>query len=128
MPKKDMNYGELAFLAGVILAFVVGVLSSFLPEDLVPLLIGVLAVLGLVVGLVNVREKEVNSFLIAAIAFLTAAAAWTYVVDLLNLLPGGVGETLALAIAGFVAALAAFISPAAFIVALEAIYKLSNKE
>jgi len=120
-----MKYGEIAFLAGVVLALVVGVLSGFIPQK--TLLLGILGLLGLVVGLVNIREKEVTSFLVAAIAFLVAGNGLAQVLQLLTSV-GEVGATLSVAIQGVVSAIAVFVSPAAFIVALKAIYDLTQKE
>lgn len=121
------NYGEWAFLAGVALAVIVGLFSSFLGSSL-PMVMAVLAVLGLVVGFLNVQEKEMNSFLIATIALLLVATSWQPIVDLLAVLTGsgGVGATLGTWITSFMSAVVAFVSPAAFIVALKAVYNLTQ--
>lgn len=123
--KGSMHYGEYAFLAGVILALLLGVLSSTIPVELTPIVIGVLAILGIVVGLVNVSGKESSTFLIATVALLMAATAWTPLLAILSVL-GDVGTTFALWLAGFLTHLVAFISPAAFIVALKTIYGIAK--
>lgn len=132
---KNVNYGEYAFLAGILIAFIVGVLANFVPAVLMPILVAVLFLLGIVVGLVNIQEKETNSFLIATIALLVAASSWntllTSTVTLLATslgLSGEAGLGVAAMIVGFTSAIIAFVSPAAFIVALKLVYKLAQPE
>ncbi len=128
MAGKQMNYGQIAFLGGLAIAIIVGVLSSFVPAGLMPLLMAVLFVLGLAVGLLNISDKEVNSFLLATVALLLAATSWNVsLVQALGLL-GDLGATLATMVAGFTSALIAFISPAAFIVAILAVYKMAQPD
>ncbi len=126
MAKKNMkHYGEYAFLAGVVLALLLGILSSTMPAGSAPVVIMVLAVLGIIVGLVNITAKETHTFLVATIALLLAATAWTPLITVLAIF-GDMGTTVALWIGGFVTHLVAFISPAAFIVALKTIYLLAK--
>jgi hypothetical protein len=127
MASKTVNYGDYAFLAGVLLAFVIGVMSSLVPAGIIPLLIALLFILGVVVG-VGIQEKEVNSFLIVTIALLLATTSWNMLLAATLSLFGTMGNTLATLIAGFTGTLVAFISPAAFIVALKAVYKLAKPD
>lgn len=128
MANKQMNYGQIAFLGGLAIAIIVGVLSSFVPAELMPIMMAVLFVLGLAVGLLNISDKEVNAFLLATIALLLAATSWNVsLVQSLGLL-GELGITLASMVAGFTSALIAFISPAAFVVAILAIYKIAQPD
>ncbi len=125
---KKINYGEYAFLGGIVLAFIVGVLAGFLPVEIVPFVMALLFVLGIVVGLVNISEKEVNSFLIAAIALLLAVASWNTMLGATLSLLGDLGVVLSKWIVGFTSALVVFISPAAFIVAIKAVYNLGRSD
>ncbi|MCI0504104.1 hypothetical protein L0Y65_05340 [Candidatus Micrarchaeota archaeon] len=128
MANKQMNYGQIAFLGGLAIAIIVGVLSSFVPANLMPIMMAVLFVLGLAVGLLNISDKEVGSFLLATVALLLAATSWNVsLVQSLGLL-GELGTTLAGMVAGFTSALIAFISPAAFIVAILAVYKIAQPD
>lgn len=128
MANKQMNIGQIAFLGGLAIAVIVGVLTSFVPAGLLPLLMAVLFVLGIVVGFLNVSDKEVNSFLLATVALLLAATSWNVsLVSSLSML-GELGMTLGAMIAGFTSALIAFISPAAFVVAILAVYKLAQPD
>jgi hypothetical protein len=126
MAKKNMkHYGEYAFLAGVVLALLLGIMSSSMPAGTAPVVIMVLAMLGVIVGIVNVTVKEAQTFLVATIALLLAASAWTPLITILSIF-GDMGTTAALWMGGFVTHLVAFISPAAFIVALKTIYILAK--
>ncbi len=97
--------GRYLFLAGIIIAVIVGLAGDFgIPN------IGlILVVLGAVVGFLNVSGAEARTFLIAGIAFLATAGA-------LNGLPH-LGES----IAKISANLSAFASPAVLIVALKSL-------
>lgn len=97
------NIGRLAFILGVIIAIAAG-LGVSAPQ--VPL---ALAVLGLVVGFLNVGGRESNNFLIAGIALSASAGS-------LAVLPE-VGSYVT-AIAGNVAI---FVGPALLVVALKSL-------
>ena len=125
--QSSVRYGEWAFLLGVILALIVGLFSSQLEEAGAALYVtGVLAILGLVVGLLNIKEKEVNSFLIAAIALLLVANSWGPITTMLSEVAGDLGITLTIWFTRFFGALAAFVAPAALILSLKAIYNLAT--
>jgi len=113
MDTKEL--GNYAFMGGVVLAIILGVFGTYVvayTEAITYLLI----VLGLIVGLVNVKQKEAFNFLIASIALLAVGAAG------LDMLPvvGTYVRTILTNIATFVA-------PAAILVALKAIYDLASK-
>jgi hypothetical protein len=61
-----MNVGKWAFLAGLVLAAIVGL---FIQGNLAPWAV---AGLGLVVGFLNVQGREVRTFLIASTALIVA--------------------------------------------------------
>jgi hypothetical protein len=111
------KYGEWAFLAGVLLALVLGLLQGLGVVGDYALLSLLLVVLGLVVGMTTVTAKETDSFLIASVALLSVGAA-----GLSNLGGAAVGAVIANALAN----LRAFVAPAALVVALKAIYKLAS--
>jgi len=123
---KQMRYGEWAFLIGMALAVILGIGSSFLSTSTLPIIWAVLAVLGLIVGVLNITEKEVNAFLIATIALLAVSSSITPIATVLSGVSGM--DLLVKAISGFLSALAVFISPAAFVVALKAIYEMAKSD
>lgn len=122
----EKKYGEWAFLAGIVLALIIGLFASLLDSSVQLILMALLVLLGLVVGFLNIREKEVVTFLVATIALLAVAYSWTPILALLVAYLGTTGTAVINAINGFMGALVAFISPAAFVVALKAIYNLAN--
>lgn len=123
--KDQAKYGQWAFLGGVIIAIIVGLASGFLGGSL-PIVLAVLGVLGLIVGLLNITEKEVTPFLIATIALLAAPSALGPVTALIAANGAGLGSTIVTDLNGFLGAIAVFISPAAFIVALKSIYQMAQ--
>ncbi len=136
LASKPIKYGEWAFLIGVLLALFVGLFSGWLGQEenagLQIYLMGVLVFLGIVVGFMNVPDKEVTGFLIAAITLLLVASSWQPITELLKEAVGTVADpgfisTVADWIGGFLGALTAFVSPAALIVALKQIYDLASK-
>ncbi|MFH1916830.1 MAG: hypothetical protein ABIJ21_06230 [Nanoarchaeota archaeon] len=71
---KGTSTGSWAFLIGVILALIIGIVGHYTQT---PTWLGiVLVLLGLIVGLMNVTAKEAHSFMIAgAILVIVAAQA-----------------------------------------------------
>lgn len=107
---KSKFVGKWAFLVGLVIA----VLASFLTgyETTIAL---VLFVLGLVVGFLNISEKDSNKFLLAAIALLTGGIASMSALSMF----GVVSTYLTAMIGSFVA----FVSAAALVVAIKAIFE-----
>ena len=64
----------------------------------------------------------------ATIALLLAVTAWNTLLAATLGIFGSLGTTLAIWVAGFTSSLVAFVSPAAFIVAMKAVYKLAQPE
>ena len=93
--------GKYGFIAGLIICALAG---FGLEATWVP---WVLAVLGLIVGFLNVAEKEVSTFLLASIALIMSAAAMVSLPFV-----GGVLTTI-------LAYLVVFIAPAVLVVALK---------
>jgi len=106
--------GAWAFIVGLILAIIIALIGignvgvwAFI----------VLLALGLIVGLVNITDKETLSFLVAAIAFLfTFGALSTIAIQLFNWT----------ALANFFQLLNTFVAPAAAVVAIKALFKVSK--
>ncbi|MBI5229079.1 hypothetical protein HY991_03130 [Candidatus Micrarchaeota archaeon] len=103
--------GFWSFLVGLILA----ILAAFVPLD-AAMLVAVLAILGVIVGFVNVTAKETTEFLVATIALMLAAAS-------LQVIPFGAEKIVAI-----LGNIQAFIAPAAVIVALKALYEVASAQ
>jgi ATP synthase protein I len=101
--------GKWAFIVGLVLAVVAGIL--FEAEEWV---FWVLAILGVVVGLLNIAGVNTQGFLLAAIALTLSATA-------LNTIPV-VGETLS----NILEYVAAFVAGAMIVVALKALFETAR--
>lgn len=111
--------GPWAYIIGVVVALLAGFIMP--ANAMVALALGVL---GLIVGLLNIGDKEVQLFLVASIAFIVGASSLGGVLaGLFTAVPlGWLGDALVAALQYMVA----FTAPAAAIVGLLALYKISR--
>ncbi len=106
--------GQWAFIGGIVIALLLALVPQWKGQ-----LTLVLVVLGLVVGLLNITEKETTPYLVAAIALLATGSA----TDSLKVIPPAVlGDYLVSAVQN----IAAFVAPGAIVVAVKAIWALSK--
>jgi hypothetical protein len=110
-----LKIGLWAFVIGMVLAII---LSIFFATNTPQWAVVTLAVLGIVVGLFNVTDKEVQNFLIASLAFLISFQALSTVFTTLTLGWEAVGA--------FFRLVTTFIAPAAAIVAVIALFKMAK--
>jgi len=110
--------GGWAFILGVLVAVVAGLAQygGALTDVYETVALGAIVILGLVVGFLNIGEKEIKDFLIAAIALLLVGSA-----DI------GVLSVVGLVVAKILSWIAAFVAPAALVVSLKAVYNLASK-
>lgn len=112
---SGMSIGSWAFIIGLIIAIIVAIFSA----SNVPIwAVIVLAILGIVVGLLNISEKEVTAFLIATIGFLLSFQSLSNIFVQLKI--GGD------VISAFFSLLSVFIAPAAAVVAIKALFKITH--
>jgi len=131
--EKLYQVGHIAFLTGIIIAIVVGLVAPSLANVLADLNYSnpdrqaalfnesaaiTLILLGLLVGIVNITSKEVTEFLVASIALLVIANSIQFAFAVRY-----VGVTLS-SIIGFVNV---FVAPAALITAIKAVYDLASR-
>ena len=100
--------GRWAFLIGLILSVLAGL------GGVIPGLVTTLFVLGLIVGFLNVTEKEGTAFLVAVIALL--------VIGIAGLQLGGLTQV----VVGILNNLIAFVSAAALIVAIKQVLAIAR--
>jgi len=110
-PKDLIRIGHYSFLAGIVIAIIVGLVPSLRGD----IAIWIMIVLGIIVGLLNISAKEINSFLIASISLIIASSA-----SALSLAVIWIGLT---AILGNVII---FIAPAAIIVSIKSVIALAQ--
>ncbi|VVC03334.1 Uncharacterised protein [Candidatus Bilamarchaeum dharawalense] len=123
--ENKMNYGQYAFLGGFAIAVILGLASNMLGTAL-PLALAVMGLLGIIVGLMNVGDKEVMPFLVATVALLMVIGSINQIVANMNTITGGIVGPVGIFIANFLSALSAFVAPAAFVVAIKQIYDLAK--
>ena len=118
-----------AFIAFVIIAIVMGLVMGYLAYNLDPnfgnidgWVTLVLLVLGIIIGLVSITMKEVQPFLIAAIALIVVSSAnvWAPLINIHGLL-----YHWAVSILHYITAFAA---PAAVIIAIRSVLKMAKKD
>lgn len=114
MPRKraetrELNIGEVSFLAGILIAVVAGFLGTAMDQTLVTL---VLLVLGTIVGFLNLRKEEYTTFLLVGLVFL---------------LPGGLGvlETVPI-LSVILKNISTFVAPAVLIVAVKVLVETAS--
>jgi len=106
----DTKIGSWAFILGILIAIVAGLI----PAWQTPTLVWVLVLLGLIVGFLNISAKETTEFLVATLTLLIIGSA-------------GAIPALGVVVLSILANLVAFVAPAALIVALKSIWVLAQK-
>lgn len=120
MAKKKSNktlmdkIGVWAFVLGFVIALVVAIA---LPAGLTGPWVTTLVVLGFIVGLLNIADHEVNTYLIASVAFIVSALAFFVMV-------GTEGPWSFAAV--FTQAIIVFTAPAALVVSFKALYQVAR--
>ena len=108
--KNWLRFGHFVFLVGFLIAIIAGIILPSKRDVAV-----VLILIGFAVGLINIKAKEANSFLIAYIALIVSAGA-------LELVP-----VLGVVLKTIVDYILALTAPAAIVVSLIRIYELAEK-
>jgi len=118
--KAETKIGSIAFIIGVILAIVAGLIPAFSRSNAV---ITIIMLLGIIVGFMNVTGKETTPFLMAALALVIVAWAGGTVFTKLGEM-AFVGNY----VSGILDSIITFVIPATIVVALKAIYVLAVDE
>ena len=110
----NQKMGAYAFLVGIAIAILAGIFS---PDGVRSTIALVLVLLGLIVGFMNISDKEAGNFLIACIALIAVGSAGLSVISTAN-----IGQILT----AIVQNIMLFVAPAALIVALKSIKTLAE--
>lgn len=114
MSKQNMKLvGKWSFIGGLLIAILAAFLTGY--GTAVALL---LFVLGLLVGFLNVSEKDSTKFLLGTIAILTGGIASLNAISIL----GGLSTILGAVLANFIA----FVGAAGLVVAIKVIFETSR--
>jgi hypothetical protein len=108
-----VHIGKWSFIVGVILAILAGFIDAVWPAV-------VLAILGLIVGFLNVSAKEILHYLVAVIALLLIGAAGISALTVL----GGFVDVVQVMIANFIV----FVAASGLVVAIKTIAVLGATE
>lgn len=109
MAKRKNIVGSWAFLIGVLLAVVLGILGDVSGNWLIALVI-----IGLVIGLLNVADAEVGPFLMSGVVLIIASAF------------GGNALTSIAIVGTILSALLAVFVPATIVVAIKNVFSLAR--
>ena len=124
----SQKYGSYAFLIGVIIAIVAGliqVIDVLMGTSMMAGMAGVIAIilviLGLIVGFLNIKDKHISDFLIATIA--------VSMIGLVALSPAAmVVDPIVILINSIVGNIVTLVAPAALIVGLKQIMALAKEQ
>ena len=103
--------GRIAFIIGVLLSIVAGYIMMVW-------MLWTLTILGLVVGILNVKVAEVQTFLIAAVSLVIISALGGQLISNLPQIGSLLGN--------IYAALLTFVAPATIVVALKALFTVAK--
>lgn len=121
---SNSSIGYYAFILGVIIAIIAGLIVGYSPTMLgtatayIPLIVGIL---GVIIGFLNLHDKDIVNFLIAAVALSVVAISAAGFASL-DVVIAPVGSMIA-AVVGYIAAL---VAPAAIILAIKVIWDMST--
>lgn len=125
--KTGKQIGGWAFMIGFLIALIAGLVAAVNAIGLVDInltitgaMTGLLVLIGVIVGLVNVSGRESVSFLVATIAIMSSSAGFGALASL-NL------GAVAIFLSTLVGMIAVFVAPAAIIVALRLIYRTARQ-
>ncbi len=107
-----MEYGKWAFIIGIVLAILAGLVPQLQGSYIVTWL---LVVLGLIVGFLNVTDKETQPYLLSAIALMVVGSAGITVF-------GSLGSIVQSVLGNIVA----FVAPGALLVSLKTVWAISK--
>ncbi len=117
--------GELAFILVVIIAVVAGLATTKLNPVQQAWVLVALMILGVIVSLTTITEKEVGQFLVTSIALLVACMSALMVLGQIGGAPLAVDYVRT--VGGVVGNIMAFVAPAAIIPAVKGVYVLARK-
>jgi len=115
----SQKVGGWAFILGVVIAIIAGLAATFVAMYSGYVLL-VLVILGLIVGFLNIKDKQVVNFLIAAITLMAVGTANLVSINLAIPLLGSL-------IMSIIQNIAAFVAPAALVVALKEVYNIAKE-
>jgi len=121
MNETLQKIGPWAFVLGLAVAVILGLFPKTLAElGGVNANIAVLGILGIIVGLVNVTDKEIDRYILGNIGFLVAASAFESVISALQL--GAASIALISIVQNFIY----FVAPGLAVVCIREVFEVSR--
>ena len=119
---KENLGGARAFLIGVVLAIVAGVLGASYLQELYPPILGVLVILGIALGFIRVLPDDVNKFLLASVSLVIVSYAGSEAIRNVEFLSINIGNI----VSSTLVALLVLLVPATIIVAIKSLFSISQ--
>jgi hypothetical protein len=120
----DEKIGGYAFILGVLIAVIAGIAVGLsMGQSWIGWVPFALFLLGIVVGILNVGDKEVVPFLTAAIALMLTESAGTSLLTIDKVLP-----PIGLILQQMVHHIVVFVAPAALIIAILEFWKIASTQ
>ena len=110
---KDL-IGKWAFVIGILLALVVGLLGKMNPTIIV-----ILMVIGIIVGFLNITSKETTSFLLAGLSIIIASSLGTSTFAEMT-------DVITMTLGNIFGAIRLLVVPAVVVVALKQVFTLAK--
>ncbi|MEK6915687.1 MAG: hypothetical protein AABW89_04065 [Nanoarchaeota archaeon] len=118
---KDNIVSAWAFLIGIVLALVGGMLSALF-GSLNPFLLGLLLVLGLVIGFIGVSPNDINKFMTSSVSLVIVSFAGSAGVRNIEFLNWEIGNI----VSSTLGALLVLLVPATIVVAVRSLFSISQ--
>ena len=114
--------GTWAFILGVVVAVLAGAAVSFTTVNgtVIAYVVGALVVLGLIVGFLNITDKETNKFLIAAVSLVIVSGLGSSLLSQVQIIGAALGNILG--------NILTFVVPAVVVVALKSIHDIASSK
>ncbi len=113
--------GAWAFLIGIVLALLGGVLSAFF-GNWNPFVLGLLMVIGLIVGFIGVTPNDLQKFLMVTVSLVIVSYAGSAGVKNIEFLEWQIGNVVSSTLAGLLVLLV----PATVVVAIRSLFSVSQ--
>ncbi len=118
---RDNVVGAWAFLIGIVLALLGGVLSALF-GNWNPFVLGLLMLIGLVVGFIGVTPNDLQKFLMASVSLVLVSYAGSAGVRNIEFLEWQIGNVVSSTLAGLLVLLV----PATVVVAIRSLFSVSQ--
>ncbi|MFH1210505.1 MAG: hypothetical protein V1645_01180 [archaeon] len=106
--------GVWSFIAGLVIAVIASLIWGVTST-----VVWILGILGILVGLININDRETMPYLVASIALMVGAAGLSNVIG-----AAGIGIK---QLTDFLYAIVVFVAPGAVVVAIKAIYNVAHE-